>query len=396
MWNANEGLDRLPINDNLFQENMPPADFEDGSEDLIIDRGALETWFDQLQDRFLIGHYHGPRPSMEALKNWVAASWENKNIFPNHIQYLPNNYYLFFFDDNNGAFQVISRGQWIIKSTPLSFFKWHRGFDPRGDKPLCIPIWVDFPDLPVDYYPWLKNLGAKIRKALGQKSRGGINPKWDPQLLIEINLNKPLKNDISIKDSDEHLWHSQKIVYRNLPNSCFKCHAQGHQIKDCPEMEKNKANKQGDEDKEKKGAFQQIPKKNFGKGAKAQKGNGFKSYNRFEALLEDVFDPLINGTSEMDPLPAKVSSQEAEFTLKKLIMKQSPLRDQLASNKMQGIQVPGSTKQLCLQQFADDTNAIMKADEQSSITFLKCLETFCLASGSQINHSKTGLMPLIV
>ncbi|MCO5549473.1 hypothetical protein L7F22_002944 [Adiantum nelumboides] len=204
MWNVNEGFDRLPINDNLFQENMPPAnfsqDFEDGSEDLMIDRGALETWFDQLQDRVLIGLCHGPHPSMEALKSWV-----------------------------------------------------------------------DFPYLLVDYYPWLKNLGAKIGKVLGQKSRGGINPKWDPQLLIEVNLSKPLKNDISIKDSHGHLWHSQRIVYRNLPNSCFKCHAQGHQIKDCPEMETNKANKQGDEDKEKKGVFQQIPKKPLAKGLKLRK-----------------------------------------------------------------------------------------------------------------------------
>ncbi|MCO5610285.1 hypothetical protein L7F22_064521 [Adiantum nelumboides] len=151
-------------------------------------------------------------------------------------------------------------------------------------------------------------MGAELGKVLGQKSRGGINPKWDPQLLIEVNLSKTLKNDISIKDSKGHLWHSQKIVYRNLPNSCFKCHAQGHQIKDCPEMEKNKANKQG-VDKEKKGFFQQNPKKNFGKGAKVQKGNGFKPFNRFDALLEDVFDPLNNGTSEMGPLPAKVSSQ---------------------------------------------------------------------------------------
>ncbi|MCO5575624.1 hypothetical protein L7F22_029426 [Adiantum nelumboides] len=179
MWKENEGLDRMPIEENLFQENMPPGNFtqniEEESDDLVIDRGALETWFDQLQDRVLIGGLcHGPRPSMEALKSWLTSNWENKNIFPNHIQYLPNNYHMFFFDDNSSAFQVISRGQWIIKSTPLSFFRWHRGFDPRGDKPACILIWVDFPDLPVDYYPWLKNIGAKLGKVLGQKSIGAL------------------------------------------------------------------------------------------------------------------------------------------------------------------------------------------------------------------------------
>ncbi|MCO5567687.1 hypothetical protein L7F22_021381 [Adiantum nelumboides] len=171
-WKEKESFGRMHIDEHQPHEKLSPEDpthnLEEETENLIIDRGALETWFDQLQDRVLIGLCHGSRPSMEALKSWVAANWENKNIFPYHIQYLPNNYYLFFFDDNNSAFQVISRGQWIIKSTPLSFFRWHRGFDPKGDKPSCIPIWVDFPDLLVEYYPWLKNIGAKIGKVLGQ------------------------------------------------------------------------------------------------------------------------------------------------------------------------------------------------------------------------------------
>ncbi|MCO5554899.1 hypothetical protein L7F22_008437 [Adiantum nelumboides] len=157
IWKENEEFDRMPIEENLFQEKMPPGDYtrniEEEYDDLVIDKGALETWFDQLQDRVLIGLCHGPRPSMEALKSWIASNWENKNIFPNHIQYLPNNYYLFFFYDNNSEFHVILRRQWIIKNTPLSFFRWHRGFDLRGEKPACILVWVDFPDLPVAYYP---------------------------------------------------------------------------------------------------------------------------------------------------------------------------------------------------------------------------------------------------
>ncbi|MCO5604478.1 hypothetical protein L7F22_058644 [Adiantum nelumboides] len=167
---------------------------EEDNEASVMYRGDIENWFDQLQDKVLIGLCHGPMPSMEALKGWVSTNWENKNIFPNHIQYLPNNYYLFFFDDSNSALQVISNGQWLIKSTPLSFFRWYRGFDPRGEKRVCIPIWVDFPDLPVDFYPWLKNIGAKIGKVMGQKSRGGIKPEWDPQLLIEVNVSKALEN----------------------------------------------------------------------------------------------------------------------------------------------------------------------------------------------------------
>ncbi|KAI5064482.1 hypothetical protein GOP47_0021152 [Adiantum capillus-veneris] len=47
-------------------------------------------------------------------------------------------------------------------------------------------------------------------------------------------------------------------------------------------------------------------------------------------------------------------------------------------------------KELCLQQFADDTNRLLSNDDRSIESFWQCLATFCLASGSQINHGKTG------
>ncbi|MCO5572752.1 hypothetical protein L7F22_026511 [Adiantum nelumboides] len=61
------------------------------------------------------------------------------------------------------------QGQWYIKNTPLSMFKWFEGFNPRSNKPSKVPTWVDFPDLPVEFYPWLEKLGATLGEVLGQK-----------------------------------------------------------------------------------------------------------------------------------------------------------------------------------------------------------------------------------
>ena len=58
---------------------------------------------------------------------------------------------------------------------------------------------------------------------------------------------------------------------------------------------------------------------------------------------------------------------------------------------LKGIAIPGSPTDLCLQLFADDTNALIHNDDQSIASFWDCLGTFCLASGSQVNHSKTGI-----
>lgn len=49
---------------------------------------------------------------------------------------------------------------------------------------------------------------------------------------------------------------------------------------------------------------------------------------------------------------------------------------------IQGLKVKGTDDQLCLQQFADDTNAILRAKEKYAETFLDSLNIFCLVSGS--------------
>ena len=53
-------------------------------------------------------------------------------------------------------------------------------------------------------------------------------------------------------------------------------------------------------------------------------------------------------------------------------------------------QFEGFTSDLCLEQFVDATNALMLNDDKSVIEFWDRLNDFCLASGSVINHTKTG------
>lgn len=106
---------------------------------LVIECGALDEWYKQLQERVVIGLCHGIRPPVEGLMSWIAQAWKNKNVQLEQVQYLPNGYYIFFFSEPNSALQVVSQGQWLIKSTPMSVFKWYPGFNPKGPKPLFNP-----------------------------------------------------------------------------------------------------------------------------------------------------------------------------------------------------------------------------------------------------------------
>ncbi|MCO5562073.1 hypothetical protein L7F22_015699 [Adiantum nelumboides] len=221
-------------------EHHHSVSYEDDENDpsVVIHVSDLENWCIQLQDRVIKGICHGVRPSLEALRGWISQTWENRNIRISHVQYLPNGYYLFFCIDSNFALQIVSQGQWLIRNTPISVFNWYMSFNPKGPKPTKAPVWVDFTDAPIELYPWLKPIGNSLGRVLGQRSRGGINPKFDPQLLIEVDLSKDLKYAIPVKDSCGRTLHIQKVVYKALPNACFNYMKLGHFIKECPELKK--------------------------------------------------------------------------------------------------------------------------------------------------------------
>ena len=67
------------------------------------------------------------------------------------------------------------------------------------------------------------------------------------------------------------------------------------------------------------------------------------------------------------------------------------VQDAMVKGDIKGIHIEGNPKDLCLQQFVDDTNALIHNDPTSVDSFLACLDVFCSASGSVINHSKTGV-----
>lgn len=67
-------------------------------------------------------------------------------------------------------------------------------FDPKAKKLTNVPIWVDLPSLPLHFFRLIKNIRAQLgTKVLGQKHIPSINPKWESQILVEINTIAPIK-----------------------------------------------------------------------------------------------------------------------------------------------------------------------------------------------------------
>ena len=66
------------------------------------------------------------------------------------------------------------------------------------------------------------------------------------------------------------------------------------------------------------------------------------------------------------------------------------VENRVNTGDLQGISLPDN-KQLCMQLFADDTSALIRNEERFLKSFCECLDIYCLASGSAINHNKIGI-----
>lgn len=125
---------------------------------------------------------------------------------------------------------------------------------------------------------------------IDQRPQPNTNPRWDPQILVEVDTSQPLKYSIDLHDQEGNVIHSQPIVYKILPNACFKCHRQGHLIKDSPKMVKDNGSERDAED------FTTTCKKNNFKPKSSKPFN--RSLNKYAPLLVDVEGPMLGRPEE--------------------------------------------------------------------------------------------------
>lgn len=148
------------------------------------------------------------------------------------------------------ALKVLGAGQWCIRNIPLCLFRWSPTFSTEGPKPTHYPVWVELPNLPMQYYPFIHKLVEPLGKILGKRRQQDFNPRWHPQVLVEMDLDGQFPPIIEIYRDDGvkvidrrvielHFLSSslsplQEVAYKHLPNACFHCSLQGHGIKVCP------------------------------------------------------------------------------------------------------------------------------------------------------------------
>ena len=108
-----------------------------------------------------------------------------------------------------------------MRSSLLVFQKWLRDFTISDDKKLRFPVWVEFPGLPLPCWPFIESIANILSKVVTKEHDKFFNAHPQRHICVEVDLSKDLKDSVEIQIGAQTF--SQKVLYLNLPNTCYSC-----------------------------------------------------------------------------------------------------------------------------------------------------------------------------
>lgn len=181
----------------------------------------------------LIGYVGGRFPGIKALRE-EAAKWKVKVKIHLH----PSEWIIFKFLSESDRTNVVNGGPYRIYNRPLLIRDMPKEFTFGDDLLFKVPIWIQFPNLPIDYWTdeGLSKIGSMIGNPLASDSltRSRDHLAY-ARILVEIDVSKDLK---SLPDSlplvtTDGKDFDQKVCYELIPYFCDHCKVVGHDTKHC-------------------------------------------------------------------------------------------------------------------------------------------------------------------
>ncbi|CAN0905673.1 hypothetical protein LINGRAHAP2_LOCUS23805 [Linum grandiflorum] len=156
------------------------------------------------------------------LERRLNAIWARNGQI--QISDLKNGCYLVRFRCQEDYEWAINGGPWLLGDTYLTVHRWFKGFDPWRTTIKTTMVWVELPDLPIEFYNPIAvmRIASRIGKPVGvdratkERARGKY-----ARVCVEVNLTKALLPKYKIEGIP------YLIVYEGFHKICTNCGAYG-------------------------------------------------------------------------------------------------------------------------------------------------------------------------
>ena len=114
----------------------------------------------------IVGFFLGKDPSFPVVQQYVSNTWRKFGF--EKITRNDNGVYLFKFATKSGMEQVIEKGPWLIRKSPIILNRWSPSVSLKRGEVTKVPVWVKMYNVPVLAYSGdgLSLLATKIGKPI--------------------------------------------------------------------------------------------------------------------------------------------------------------------------------------------------------------------------------------
>ncbi|GKD58331.1 putative reverse transcriptase domain-containing protein [Tanacetum coccineum] len=192
----------------------------------------------------IVGFFVGKDPSFPVVQNYVSNTWSKFGF--EKITRNDNGVYLFKFASKAGLEQVLERGPWMIRKSPIILNKWSSSVSLKKGEVTKVPVWVKLYNVPVLAYSedGLSLIATQIGKPvmLDAFTSSMCVESWGrisfARALIEISSASTLKKEVIMaipeEEGDGHIKEVIRVEYEWKPPHCVECKSFGHSHDLCP------------------------------------------------------------------------------------------------------------------------------------------------------------------
>ncbi|GJZ44265.1 putative reverse transcriptase domain-containing protein [Tanacetum coccineum] len=192
----------------------------------------------------IVGFFVGKDPSFPVVQNYVSNT-RSKFGFEK-ITRNDNGVYLFKFASKAGLEQVLERGPWMIRKSPIILNKWSSSVSLKKGEVTKVLVWVKLYNVPVLTYSedGLSLIAAQIGKPvmLDAFTSSMCVESWGKisfaRARIEISSASTLKKEVIMaipeEEGDGHIKEVIRVKYERKPPHCVECKSFGHSHDLCP------------------------------------------------------------------------------------------------------------------------------------------------------------------
>ena len=208
-------------------------EIKNGSSVAKLDKSEVEK-LSEFWARALIMYVVGETPTIGAIMRYIATAWGN--VAKPRVFLHDAGYFVVHFATMDDRNEVLFGGPHSFNSKPIIVKHWTPDFYFHKEVLRVIPIWVRFPNLPLNC--WTPDSLSRVGSLLGvplfadECTTKQLRVSF-ARILIELDVTKTLPSTVAIEDPNGRVI-AQPVTYDWLPPFCKKCNRVGHMCADKP------------------------------------------------------------------------------------------------------------------------------------------------------------------